>query len=587
MNRMVKSLLPFFLFAAIFSCKGKSKPATQQEAAPAERKWWKEAVVYQIYPRSFKYSDGDGIGDLKGIISKLDYNKSLGIDAVWLNPIFESPNKDNGYDISDYRHIMKQFGTNADFDTLVKGFHDRGIKVILDMVLNHCSNEHPWFKEASQSRNSPYYHYFHWWPAEKGTPPYRFSIFDEKGYGWEYNKPTNSYYLHYFGDFQPDLNWENPALRQDVYKMMRSWCDKGVDGFRMDALAFISKDTTWPPLPKEYNGNWTLYYASGPHLHDYIQEMNREVLSKYDLATVAEAVGDIPRVKKFVDEDRKELNMAYNFEAIDFGYLPNEYKLPDPNGYDLVQWKKVYAKWDSAFVDQGWGTMYLANHDQPRMLTRWGNDSPAFRDYSSKLLTTFILSMRATPYYYYGDELGMSNIKFDRVEQYNDVELLTNYEQVKAKGGDLKRFLEAMKISSRDNGRTPMQWDSSANGGFGSGKPWLPVNSNYKKVNVAAEEADPKSCLNYFRQMTRLRKANPVLIYGKYTPVDPGNPDVFAYLRELDGKQLIVVLNFKEKQSRLNSGLDLTKAKILIHNYEAASVDGSLRPYEAVIYQIK
>jgi oligo-1,6-glucosidase len=456
----------------------------------------------------------------------------------------------------------------------------------MDMVLNHCSNEHKWFKEASKSRNSPYYNYFHWWPAEKGEPPYRFSIFDEKAYGWEYNKPTNSYYLHYFGDFQPDLNWENPQLRQDIYKMMRYWCDKGVDGFRMDALAFISKDTTWPPLPKEYNGSWVMYYASGPHLHDYIQEMNREVLSKYDLATVAEAVGDIPRVKKFVDEDRNELNMAYNFEAIDFGYLPGEYKMPDPKGYDLIKWKEVYSKWDSAFVDKGWGTMYLANHDQPRMLTRWGNDSPEFRDHSSKLLTTFILSMRATPYYYYGDEIGMSNIKFDRVEQYNDVELLTNYEQVKAKGGDLKRFLEGMKISSRDNGRTPMQWDSSLHGGFGKGKPWLPVNTNYKNINVAVQENDPNSCLNYFRRMVKLRKDNDVLIYGKFTLLDKDNPDVFAYSRELNGKKYLVLLNFKNKSATVKTGIDLSKAKILINNYSTASSNGTLKPYEAIIYEL-
>jgi oligo-1,6-glucosidase len=585
MKSLNKIGLLLFLIIVFHSCKEKKATEDVKEIA-TEKKWWKEAVVYQIYPRSFKDSDGDGIGDLKGIISKLDYIKSLGIDAVWLNPIFESPNKDNGYDISDYQDIMKQFGTLSDFDTLVKGFHDRGIKVILDMVLNHCSNEHKWFKEASKSRTSPYYNYFHWWPAEKGEPPYRFSIFDEKGYGWEFNKPTNSYYLHYFGDFQPDLNWENPQLRQDVYKMMRSWCDRGVDGFRMDALAFISKDTTWPPLPEEYNGNWTLYYASGPHLHDYIQEMNREVLSKYDLATVAEAMGDIPRVKKFVDEDRKELNMAYNFEAIDFGYLPGEYKMPDPKGYDFVEWKKIYTKWDSAFLDQGWGTMYLANHDQPRMLTRWGNDTPEFRDYSSKLLTTFILSMRATPYYYYGDEIGMSNIKFDRVEQYNDVELLTNYEQVKAKGGDLKRFLEGMKISSRDNGRTPMQWDTTTNGGFSNSKPWLPTNENYKTINAAAQENDPNSCLNYFRKMTKLRKENEALIYGKYTLLDKDNADVFAYTRELNGKKLLVLLNFRNKTATVNTGLDLSKTKVLINNYTTASTDGTLKPYEAVIFEL-
>lgn len=587
MNKYSISIAAFLLFLAMASCKLMPKEKEDAKKDEVKKTWWKEATVYQIYPRSFKDSDGDGVGDLKGIISKLDYIKSLGIDAVWLNPIYASPNKDNGYDISDYENIHPQFGNMADFDTLLKGFHDRGIKVMMDMVLNHCSDEHKWFREAKKSRNSPYYNYFHWWPAEKGEPPYRFSIFDEKGYGWEFNKATNSYYLHYFGDFQPDLNWENPQLRQDIYKMMRFWCDKGVDGFRMDALAFISKDTSWPAqLPAEYKGSWPMYYASGPHLHDYIQEMNREVLSKYNLATVAEALGDIPRVKKFVDEDRKELNMAYNFEAIDFGYIPGEYKMPDPKGYDFAQWRQIYTRWDSAFLDKGWGTIYLANHDQPRMLTRWGNDTPEFRDYSSKLLTTFILSMRATAFYYFGDEIGMNNIKFDRVDQYNDVELLTNYEQVKAKGGDLKRFLEGMKISSRDNGRTPMQWDTSKNAGFGTGTPWLPVNGNYTTVNVTAQDKDPTSVLNYFRAMQKLRKENEVLVYGKYTLVDKDNPAVFAYTREWKGKKWLVLLNFKDKAATVKTGSDLSKARVMIHNYPVASMDGTLKPYEAVIFEL-
>lgn len=587
MKKYSISIAAFLLFLAMASCKLMPKEKEDAKKDEVKKTWWKEATVYQIYPRSFKDSDGDGVGDLKGIISKLDYIKSLGIDAVWLNPIYASPNKDNGYDISDYENIHPQFGNMADFDTLLKGFHDRGIKVMMDMVLNHCSDEHKWFREAKKSRNSPYYNYFHWWPAEKGEPPYRFSIFDEKGYGWEFNKATNSYYLHYFGDFQPDLNWENPQLRQDIYKMMRFWCDKGVDGFRMDALAFISKDTSWPAqLPAEYKGSWPMYYASGPHLHEYIQEMNREVLSKYNLATVAEALGDIPRVKKFVDEDRKELNMAYNFEAIDFGYIPGEYKMPDPKGYDFAQWKQIYTRWDSAFLDKGWGTIYLANHDQPRMLTRWGNDTPEFRDYSSKLLTTFILSMRATAFYYFGDEIGMNNIKFDRVDQYNDVELLTNYEQVKAKGGDLKRFLEGMKISSRDNGRTPMQWDTSKNAGFGTGTPWLPVNGNYTTVNVTAQDKDPTSVLNYFRAMQKLRKENEVLVYGKYTLVDKDNPAVFAYTREWKGKKWLVLLNFKDKAATVKTGSDLSKARVMIHNYPVASMDGTLKPYEAVIFEL-
>ena len=585
MNYLRIFLLMLLFVWALSSCKEKNATAANQTSIQ-NKTWWKEAVIYQIYPRSFKDSDGDGIGDIKGIISKLDYIQSLGIDAVWLNPIYESPNKDNGYDISDYRNVSKQFGSMNDFDTLLAGFHNRGIKVFMDLVVNHCSNEHPWFKQASKSRNSPYYNYFHWWPAEKGDPPYRFSIFDEKGYGWEFNKATNSYYLHYFGDFQPDLNWENPKLRQEVYDIMKFWSKKGIDGFRMDALAFISKDTTWPGLPAEYNGNWPLYYASGPHLHDYIQEMNKEVLTPYKLATVAEAMGDVPRVKKFVDEDRNELNMAYNFEAIDFGYLPNEYKMPDPKGWDLVKWKQIYKRWDSAFSEKGWGTVYLANHDQPRMVTRWGNDAPEFRELSSKMLSTFILTMRGTAFTYYGDEIGMNNIKFDKVEDYNDVELLTNYAQVKAKGGDLKRFLEGMKISSRDNGRTPMQWDSTAGADFTLATPWLKINPNYTTVNVAAAEANNNSPLHYFRKLTKLRKANEALQYGTFTLVDADNPDVFAYTRTLNNKTFLILLNFKNKTATVKTGLDLSKGKTVLNNYGSANVSETLQPYEASVIEL-
>lgn len=564
-----------------------STPAIRTVVPGNERKWWKEAVVYQIYPRSFKDSDGDGIGDLKGMLSKLDYVKSLGVDAVWLNPVYSSPNKDNGYDISDYQNIMKEFGTMEDFDRVLKGFHDRGIKVFMDLVVNHCSDQHEWFKQARTSRENPYYEYFHWWPAEKGAPPARWSHFDEKADAWELNKATNSYYLHYFADSQPDLNWENPKLRQEIYKMMRFWLDKGIDGFRLDAIAFISKDTTFPPLPDEYKGQWGKYYANGPHLHDYLQEMNREALSKYDAATVAEAFVSVEHAMKLVDPDRHELTMAYHFEGIDLGYLPNQYKTPDPKGVDLVQMKDVYAKWDRAFAEKGWGTMYLANHDQPRMVTRWGNDSPEFRVLSSKMLTTFVLSMRGTPYYYFGDELGMSNIKFDRIEDYDDIELKTNYAQVKAKGGDLERFLESMKISSRDNGRTPFQWDASPNAGFTTGRPWLRVNPNYATVNVAAEENDPESPLHYFRRMVKLRRENAALIYGATALVDRENPDVYAYTRELDGKKLLVLLNFRAKDVSARTGFDLGKAKVLIGNYASPSSDGRLRPYEAAIYALQ
>jgi oligo-1,6-glucosidase len=564
-------------------------PVTTQAAANKgnDRKWWKEAVVYQIYPRSFKDSNGDGIGDLKGIISKLDYLKSLGIDVIWLNPIYGSPNDDNGYDISDYQAIMKEFGTMQDFDELLKEMHARNLKLVMDLVVNHSSDEHKWFKESRSSRSNPYRDYYHWWPAEKGKPAHRWSFFDVNADAWKYDKATDSYYLHYFSQKQPDLNWENPKVREEVFSMMRFWFDKGVDGFRMDVIPFISKDTSFPELPAEYHGDYIKYYAHGPHTHEYLQAMNKDVMSKYDVMTVAEGIGvSSDESLDYVDADRHELNMLYHFEGVSLGYLPNSRKVPDPKGYSLVEFKKIYSKWDSVFAQKGWGTVYLGNHDQPRMTTRWGNDSPQWRELSSKMLTTFLLTMRATPYYYAGDELGMINIKFDRIEDYRDIESLNWYQLEKNSGGDLKKFLEAQKISARDNGRTPFQWDKTTNAGFTTGTPWLKVNSNYPTVNVAVEDKDPNSCLNYFRKIVKLRKDNQVLVYGKYTLLDADNPDVYAYTRELDGKKWLVLLNFHDKAASANTGLDLSHAKVLLGNYATPSRDGKLKPYEAVILEL-
>lgn len=552
-----------------------------------DRKWWKEAVVYQIYPRSFKDSDGDGVGDLKGIISKLDYIKSLGVDVVWLNPIYTSPNDDNGYDISDYYDIMKEFGMMKDFDNLLEGMHERGLKLMMDLVVNHCSSEHEWFKQARSSRDNPYRNYFHWWPAEKGKPAKRFSFFDVNNDAWKYDRLTNSYYLHYFSEKQPDLNWENPKVREEIYKMMRFWFDKGIDGFRMDVIPFISKDTTFPELPEKYHGDFGKYYANGPHLHEYLQEMNREVLGKYDIMTVAEGAGvSSDEAMAFVDPDRHELNMAYHFEGVNLGYLPNQFKVPGHNGYSLVEFKKIYSRWDAVFAEKGWGTIYLGNHDQPRMVTRWGNDSPEFRNLSSKMLTTFLLTMRGTSYYYSGDELGMANIKFDKIEDYRDIETINMYRKVENEKGDVKKFLEAQKISARDNGRTPFQWDSSPNAGFTSGTPWLKVNPDYKTVNVRAQKDDPNSVLNYFRKLIQLRKNELTLVYGKYELHDADNPDIYAYSREMNGKKILVLLNFKGKVSVQNTGIDITKAKMLLNNYPDQGDGKQLRPYEASIYEI-
>jgi len=545
--------------------------------------WWKETVVYQIYPRSFQDSNGDGEGDLRGIISRLDYLQRLGVGTVWLNPIYASPNDDSGYDISDYRRIQPAFGTMQDFDALLQGLHRRGIKLVMDLVVNHSSDEHEWFRQARSSRSSPYRDYYHWWPAERGKPTPRWSFFDVNSDAWRYDSLTNSYYLHYFSRKQPDLNWENPKLRQEIYRMMRFWLDKGIDGFRMDAFQFVAKDPRFPVLPPGYEKNIIRYYGNGPHLHDYIQEMNREVLSKYNVMTVAEGAGSGPTdAMLFVDPARKELNMAYHFEGMD---LAN-----GPDGYRLTDFKRIYTRWDSAFARTGWLSIYLANHDQPRMLSKFGDDRPAFRAASAKLLNTFILTMRGTPYCYNGDELGMSNIRFKRIEDYRDMETRNGYQRVKNRGGDLNAFLAQAKRTARDNGRTPFQWDASAQAGFSTGTPWLHVNPNYRAVNAAAQEADSASVLNHFRRATALRRAHPVLVHGQYRLLDAANPHIYAYTRTLGAARALVVLNFtaEPRTWALPAGLTPGGAPWL-NNYPtfgpAATL--ALQPWQALVLPLR
>ncbi|MFV8325048.1 alpha-glucosidase [Flavobacterium sp. ZS1P14] len=581
----MKPIIKLCLFSALTLLAAASTIAQNMSVKTTQKndpKWWKEAVVYQIYPRSFKDSDGDGVGDLKGIISKLDYVKSLGIDAVWLNPIYSSPNDDNGYDISNYREIMKDFGTMEDFDLLLKEMHKRGIKLVMDLVVNHSSDEHEWFRQSRSSRDNKYRDYYHWWPAEKGKPPYRWSFFDVNSDAWKYDPPTNSYYLHYFSQKQPDLNWENPKVRHEVYDIMKFWLDKGIDGFRMDAFQFASKDTTWPELPKGYEKNIIKYYGVGPHLHEYLQEMNREVFSKYDIMTVAEGAGSSPEdAMLFVDPERKELNMAYHFESVDIGKHLND--------FGLVKYKEIFSRYDEVFKDKGWLSIFLANHDQPRMVSKFGNDTPEFREVSSKMLSTFIMTMRGTPYYYYGDELGMVNIRFSSIDDYHDVDTRNKYIGLKNKGGDLNAFLEGQKQTSRENGRTPFQWDATQNAGFTTGTPWLKVNPNYKTVNAEAEEKNPNSVLNYFRKLVQLRKKELTLVYGKYTLLDKENPNVYAYTRELGGKKLLVLLNFTDKNSTYRIGIPVAQSKIILTNYPGTKKlkNNILRPYEAIVMELK
>ncbi|MBC6699729.1 glycoside hydrolase family 13 protein [Hymenobacter puniceus] len=581
--------LPLLALLAACNQNPKTAATTAPPAAAAadtvakKPGWWKETVVYQLYPRSFQDSNGDGVGDLPGIISRLDYLKSIGVGTVWLNPIYASPNDDNGYDISDYRAIMPEFGTMQDFDALLKGLHQRNIKLVMDLVVNHSSDEHAWFKQSRSSRTSPYRDYYYWWPAEKGTPPARYSTFDVKRNAWQYDSLTNAYYLHIFSKKQPDLNWNNPKLRQEVHNIMRFWLDKGIDGFRMDAFQFVAKDPSFPAMPGLTEQNYANAYNHGPRLHDYLQEINREVLSKYNVMSVAEGAGRNPtEAMLFVDPARKELDMTYHFEGTGVG--------GNSDTYQLTELKRVFTKWDSAFAQKGWQALDLGNHDQPRMVSKFGDDRPAFRAPSAKLLNTFLLTMRGTPYCYNGDELGMTNIRFSRIEYYRDLAARNGYELVRSQGGNLPAYLKSLQRFSRDNSRTPFQWDATANAGFTTGTPWLPVNPNYTTVNQAAQERDSASVLNHFRRAIAVRNAHPVLVYGQYQLLDAANPHIYAYIRTQGREKVLVVLNFSSEKRRwpLPAGMTSGGAPWL-NNYPsfAAAATLDLAPWQALVLPLQ
>lgn len=568
----------FSLLLGLIFITGCSKRSEVQSLTTDKNEWWKEAIVYQIYPRSFMDSNGDGIGDLNGITSKLDYIKNLGVTAVWLNPVYSSPNRDNGYDVSDYQNIMGEFGTMQDFDAMLKEMHDRNIKVIMDIVVNHSSDEHPWFKQSRSSRDNPYRNYYHWWPREKGTPPYRYSLFDEKGDAWQYDSTTDSYYLHYFSDHQPDLNWSNPKVRDEVNNIMKFWAEKGVDGFRLDAFQFAAKDTTFPKFPDGFEKRFIDYYAMQEGIHEYLRGMNDEVFSKYNVMSVAEGAGrNFQEAHALVDEDRKELNMAYAFDGVDIARY---------EGYDLVNFKKVFSRWDSAFQDKGWLSIFLANHDQARMVSRFGSDKPEFREAASTMLNTFILTMRGTPYLYYGDELAMTNIYFTDISQFNDIAAINSYKKADAEGQNMTQFMKKLSFESRDNGRTPMQWSAQPNAGFSNTKPWLPVNPNFEEINADAQIKNENSPLNYFKKLTALRKSNPVLVYGSYELLIPSHPEVYAYKRTLENKVMIVVMNFSKNSETLELPEIATTNKLVLTNYDSVQRNTNtlvLKPYQAVI----
>lgn len=577
---MKKYLFLFLVTWLIAGCENQQK--TEDSAPVEDAKWWKEGVLYQIYPQSFKDTDGDGFGDFKGVIEKLDYLQSLGITMVWMNPFFESPLVDNGYDVSDYRAIHPRYGTMEDFQQMLDGMHERGIKFVLDVVVNHSSEEHEWFKQSRSSRDNPYRDYYHWLPAEKGEPPYRHSLFDPEG-AWEYDSLTNAYYLHYFADAQPDLNWENPKVRQEVYDILKFWAEKGVDGFRMDAFQFASKDTTFPEWPEGHEKDFIKWYGLRPQLHDYLNEMYKEVIAKYDVFAVAEGAGStFQDAHDLVDADRNELQMAYHFETVEMSKRPE--------GYELAEFKEVFSRWDSAFAEAGWIAIFLSNHDNARLVSRFGNPSPEFRAVSTQMLNTFLLSMRGTPYTYYGDELGMTNIDMPTIEEYVDIEALGKYQTALANNEDMDEFMKILNYNSRENGRTPMQWDDTKNAGFTAGVPWKRVNENYREINVAAQDKDPNSVLNHFRKMTRLRKEEPVLVYGKYELLQKEHPKIYAYARKLGADKMLVLLNFSKEKSTIKLPEAGLIQETMINNYDSYDIQGevvNLLPYQAVIFKIK
>ncbi len=552
--------------------------------------WWKESVIYQIYPRSFNDSDGDGIGDLRGIIEKLDYLKDLGVDIIWLSPVYESPNDDNGYDISDYYAIMKEFGSMADFDELLAGMKQRGLKLLMDLVVNHSSDEHAWFQEARKSKDNPYRDFYIWKPGTPNTPPNNWVSFFS-GSAWEWDDTTQEYYLHYFTKKQPDLNWENETMRFEIYKMMRFWLDKGVDGFRMDVIPLISKDQHFPPFPEDFDGNFPAVYASGPRIHEFLQEMHCEVLSKYDIMTVGEGIGvAVEEANDYVGHSRNELNMIFHFDHMGIDRSPEDF-------WEFKQWKvsefkAVFNRWDAALGNEGWNSIYLGNHDFPRLLSRFGNDSIYWKQ-SGKLFATLLLSLRGTPYIYQGDEFGMTNVAYDSIEDYNDVQTHNAYRELKAQGGDLDKFLKAQHRFSRDNARTPIQWSAETNAGFTNGTPWLKINPNYVQVNAAAALADPDSILHHYKKMIQLRKQHEVLVYGAYQDLDPTHEQVYAYTRTLGTQRLLILLNISENAATytMPGTLVFTEKILLIGNYSTPQDTGNqtfmLAPYEARIYQLK
>lgn len=539
--------------------------------------WWKEAVVYQIYPRSFNDSNGDGIGDLQGIIQRLDYLADLGIDVIWLSPVYASPNDDNGYDISDYQAIMTDFGTMDDFDELLEKAHQKGLKIMMDLVVNHTSDEHEWFKQSRQSRDNPYRDYYFW----RDQPNNWGSFFS--GSAWAYDETTNSYYLHLFSKKQVDLNWDQPKVRQAVYAIMNWWLDKGIDGFRMDVINLISKVEGLPDGPKNPGDLYGVaypYVSDGPHIHDYLQEMYREVLSRKDLMTVGETPGLPPeQALLYVLQDRHELQTVFSFDHVNLDHGP--YGKWSTNRTDLVTLKKTLNHWQEALKDGGWNALYWDNHDQPRAVSRFGCDDEKWRVKSAKMLAMCLHMMRGTPYIYQGEELGMTNVAFDDLNDYRDIETLNAYQELVVNHHRLshEEMMDGIHAKGRDNARTPMQWDDTSQAGFTQGTPWIKVNPNYPAINAASQIHDPDSIYSFYKTLIKLRKQYEVIIYGDFRLIAPDDPNVFAYSRDLDGDHLEVYCNFTNQTLTI----EMPDDQILLTNDEDFR-SNRLNPYQAVAF---
>ena len=554
-----------------------------------EKRWWKESVVYQIYPRSFCDSNGDGIGDLNGITGKLDYLKELGIDVIWLSPVYKSPNDDNGYDISDYQAIMDEFGTMEDFDRMLATAHEKGIKIMMDLVVNHTSDEHKWFIESRKSTDNPYRDYYIWRPAkEDGSLPNNWgSCFS--GPAWEYDKTTDMYFLHLFSKKQPDLNWDNPAVRQDVFEMMNWWLKKGVDGFRMDVISLISKEPGLPDKETGINGYATFNVsANGPHVHEYLQEMRQKALNNADTITVGECSGvTLEEAKKYARSDEKELNMVFQFEHMDVDSDEKAGKWTTRK-MDLRNLKKILTRWQKGLQDIAWNSLYWENHDQPRSVSRFGNDSDEYREISAKMLATCIHMMQGTPYVYQGEELGMTNCPFNTLDNFRDLESINAFHELTEQGKMTEEdMMAAIGYKGRDNARTPMQWDDSAYAGFSTTNPWIMVNPNYTKINAKDQVNREDSVFKYYQKLIKLRHESELIVYGTYDLILDDDKDIYAYIRTLGDEKLIVYCNFSENTREVELPEEFTNGKVLISNYIDAKVNHkiTLRPYEAIVIQ--